>query len=190
MADMPIGSIVAFAGPVEKIPNGWLLCDGKKYDRTDQKYVALFNAIGSSWGGDGVNKFNVPDLVGRFLRGADQVGARDPGPREASNPGGHDAGVGSVQRQSFLSHSHAAHTTSDGTHNHQITIDRNNMCGSNATHDVDGGGDKFNADPNLGSIAARTNGDGNHGHDIVVGPTGDNETRPINAAVLWIIKNA
>ena len=49
MADVPVGSVVAFAGP--NIPNDWLLCDGQTVSRAT--YPALFNAIGTTWGGDG-----------------------------------------------------------------------------------------------------------------------------------------
>lgn len=63
---IPAGTIVPFAGP--KIPEGWLLCDGREVSRS--QYLNLFNAIGICWGeGDGHTKFNLPDLRGMFLRG-------------------------------------------------------------------------------------------------------------------------
>jgi hypothetical protein len=81
----PPGTITAFAGPIDKIPAGWLICDGKLYDRTEKdpkthklKYIALFNAIGVTWGGDAANQFAVPDLRGVFLRGVSDVSAYDP----------------------------------------------------------------------------------------------------------------
>ena len=67
-AAMPAGMIVPFAGPVEKIPSGWLLCDGSAVSRSE--YIKLYNAIGVCWGeGDGSTTFNLPDLRGLFLRG-------------------------------------------------------------------------------------------------------------------------
>lgn len=64
----PAGMIIAFAGPAENIPFGWLLCDGSEISRSE--YSNLYNAIGVSWGvGDGSTSFNLPDLRGMFLRG-------------------------------------------------------------------------------------------------------------------------
>ena len=55
----PVGSIIAFAG--EHIPSGYLVCDGKAYDRF--MYKELFDVIGTTYGaGDGIKTFNVPDL--------------------------------------------------------------------------------------------------------------------------------
>lgn len=65
---IPAGTIIAFAGPVEKIPSGWLFCDGRAYSRTT--YKKLYDAIGTCWGtGNGTTTFNVPDCRGLFLRG-------------------------------------------------------------------------------------------------------------------------
>lgn len=62
------GMILPFAGPAEKIPAGWLLCDGRALNRSE--YGNLYDAIGVSWGtGDGSTTFNIPDLRGMFLRG-------------------------------------------------------------------------------------------------------------------------
>ena len=63
----PIGSIQAFA--YNSIPNGWLLCDG--HSEKIEKYQELYNAIGCTFGGDGVTDFCLPDLRGRFIRGFD-----------------------------------------------------------------------------------------------------------------------
>ena len=64
----PAGMISPFAGPVENIPDGWMLCDGSEISRTE--YANLYNAIGVAWGtGNGSTTFNLPDLRGMFLRG-------------------------------------------------------------------------------------------------------------------------
>jgi microcystin-dependent protein len=64
---VPPGSILDFAGAVA--PEGWLLCDGAAYVRTEHQ--KLFDAIGTAWGaGDGTSTFNVPDLRGRTAIGA------------------------------------------------------------------------------------------------------------------------
>ncbi|EJF95867.1 hypothetical protein MEE_01104 [Bartonella elizabethae F9251 = ATCC 49927] len=72
---LPSGFIGPFA--MERLPEGWLVCDGRAYLRSS--YRALFDAIGTTWGaGDGVSTFNVPDFRGMFLRGMDYERGLDP----------------------------------------------------------------------------------------------------------------
>lgn len=79
----PAGMIVPFAGPTEKIPTGWLLCDGTAISRSD--YANLYDAIGVCWGtGDGSTTFNLPDLRGMFLRGVSGESGND---ADANNRG-------------------------------------------------------------------------------------------------------
>jgi microcystin-dependent protein len=107
---IPAGVIQAFGGGT--VPTGWLLCDGSVVDRTT--YSGLYASIGDVNGnGNGTTTFHLPDLRGRFVRGADNMGTgaagRDPnvGTRIASNAGGATgAGVGSVQDDAFQSHAH------------------------------------------------------------------------------------
>lgn len=62
------GSVAAFAGAA--VPDGWLLCDGREISRST--YAQLFAVIGTLYGaGNGSTTFNVPDLRGEFIRGAD-----------------------------------------------------------------------------------------------------------------------
>jgi hypothetical protein len=73
----PAGLIAPFAGTKDKVPNGWLLCDGSAVSRSD--YANLYDAIGVCWGtGDGVTTFNLPDLRGMFLRGVSDDSGNDP----------------------------------------------------------------------------------------------------------------
>lgn len=70
------GMIAPFAGPADKIPAGWLLCDGREVSRSE--YVNLYNAIGVAWGGgNGSSTFNLPDLRGMFLRGVSGESGND-----------------------------------------------------------------------------------------------------------------
>jgi microcystin-dependent protein len=58
----PIGTVHLFAGV--NIPGGWFVCDGSAVSRTS--YSVLFSQLGTYWGnGDGVNTFNIPNLVNR-----------------------------------------------------------------------------------------------------------------------------
>lgn len=91
----PPGTVISFAGSTA--PEGWMICDGAAISRTD--YAGLFAAIGTLWGiGNGSTTFNLPDLEGRFLRGADNGAAVDPdaGTRVPLGSGVAN-GVGSLQ---------------------------------------------------------------------------------------------
>jgi microcystin-dependent protein len=44
-------------------PNGWLFCDGSTLPIS--QYETLFTLIGTTYGGDGENTFNLPDLRSR-----------------------------------------------------------------------------------------------------------------------------
>lgn len=65
----PAGKIQAFGGP--NVPSGWEICDGRPISRAS--YASLFAAISTLWGvGDGFGTFNLPDLRGRALFGANR----------------------------------------------------------------------------------------------------------------------
>ncbi|VGO12915.1 hypothetical protein PDESU_01469 [Pontiella desulfatans] len=89
----PVGSVTAFAGTTNNIPDGWLLCDGSELSSSN--YPSLYAAIGIAWG-DGSNgvgtDFNVPDMRGQFLRGLNQ--GRSDGKQD---PDGGGRSVGSYQ---------------------------------------------------------------------------------------------
>ena len=55
-------------------PSGWALCNGQAMPIAE--YEALFNLIGTTYGGDGVNTFNLPNLQSRvpFHMGANSMG--------------------------------------------------------------------------------------------------------------------
>lgn len=62
MSQPYVGEIRIFGGNFA--PNGWLFCEGQALAIAD--YDTLFNLIGTTYGGDGVNTFNLPDLRGRL----------------------------------------------------------------------------------------------------------------------------
>ena len=67
-----IGKIIMFAG--NTAPEGTLYCNGAAISRTT--YSELFAAIGTTYGaGDGSTTFNVPDLRGRWIVGANETHA-------------------------------------------------------------------------------------------------------------------
>ena len=116
----PVGTIMAFAGPVSSIPQGtgWVLCDGRELSAAE--FPELYAALGSAWGrGRDSGSFRIPDLRGRFLRGVnyDAPGdLRDPDRdhRGISGPGGNAGNeVGSLQEDAAGPHVHAISGVAD-----------------------------------------------------------------------------
>lgn len=62
MADPYVGEIRIFAGNFA--PLNWAFCNGASLPISD--YETLFALIGTTYGGDGVQTFNLPDLRGRL----------------------------------------------------------------------------------------------------------------------------
>jgi microcystin-dependent protein len=61
MSDPFLGEVRMFAGNFA--PVGWVMCNGQALNIAEND--ALFTLLGLTYGGDGVNTFNVPDLQGR-----------------------------------------------------------------------------------------------------------------------------
>jgi microcystin-dependent protein len=168
---VPVGTVIAFSGNGE--PDHWMFCDGRTLDKNDSRYSALFNAIGTTHGGDASPNFQIPDYRGVFLRGVDGGANRDPDATARiamgqNGSGSSGAGVGTYQDDALQTHRHAVINFKFGA------------TGSNGSKDVDRGGDKFNSDPNFAALSFDV-GD----------PTGarvTGETRPKNVSVRWLIK--
>ncbi|HEX8305561.1 MAG TPA: tail fiber protein [Jatrophihabitans sp.] len=62
MSDPYIGEIRMFGGNFA--PVGWLLCQGQTLPIS--QFDALFNLIGTTYGGDGQQSFQLPNLQGRI----------------------------------------------------------------------------------------------------------------------------
>lgn len=61
MSDQYLGEIRLFGFP--RIPNGWFACDGSL--KPIAQFQALYMLLGTTYGGDGVTTFGVPDLRGQ-----------------------------------------------------------------------------------------------------------------------------
>jgi microcystin-dependent protein len=61
MAQPYVGEIRMFAGNFA--PAGWMFCDGAQLPISENE--TLFTLIGTTYGGDGQETFNLPDLRGR-----------------------------------------------------------------------------------------------------------------------------
>ena len=184
---VPVGTIVAYGGDVNNVPEGWKLCDGSSVLQTD--YPQLYAAIGSAWGTSG-SSFNLPDLRGRFLRGVDGIagaGGNDPddATRTANAAGGNTGNtVGTLQGDGNLAHTHTGTTNADGSHAHNYTdqgfgSETNCWAGGACT-----GGQYAGAQTSRASV---TSSDGAHSHNFTTASSGG-EARPKNASVYYIIK--
>ena len=159
----PIGSITAFAGPLANIPTGWLECDGRSLSTT--AYPALYAAIGNTWGAADGTQFNIPYLLGYFLRGWSHGSGQDPDAASRApqgNPGSTGSGdnVGSFQNDELKSHQHM----------------------QQQARWYWGGG--YFAD----QAQTSTTGSGQAVTGLYTLLAGGNETRPKNAYVIYIIK--
>jgi len=189
----PPGTVVAFAGPSGRVPTGWLLCDGRAVQRVGT-YAKLFTAIGVFHGiGDGTTTFNIPDYRGRFLRGVDYTANRDPD-HNARTVVGAGTGVvsnevGSVQanvtarpNNAFGTDSQGSHTHGNGNFNQLLEGAGTPPFGSVTPTGFDNGGTNELDILNHATMLTA----GAHTHTITGG--GDNETRPLNGYVNYIIK--
>jgi microcystin-dependent protein len=61
-----VGMIIGFAGNFA--PAGWALCDGSTIPINGNE--TLFSLIGTTYGGDGINNFALPNLMQRVAVGA------------------------------------------------------------------------------------------------------------------------
>jgi hypothetical protein len=185
---LPIGSIIPFAGKDKEVPTGWLPCDGRALNR--EQYKTLYDKIGILWGSgrDGtgadpkITAFNLPDLRGVFLRGLsdgqDQDWLKDPDAQSRRNRDNTAtaAGVGSYQQDGFRKHIHPFE---------QQLPKSNDKLWRPLSLDIHGTS-KSEHGPEW--IASMVQVHAWEDVNIRVGEFGDNETRPKNAAVLFIIK--
>lgn len=125
---MPIGSIVMWPG--DTAPEGWLLCNGATYKRTE--YLNLSNVIGFKYGGT-KDILKVPDLQARFPLGASndyRLGTMD-GEKEVT-----------LTKEKIPSHNHTItkigghNDGSGGTYKTFSTLDTSKTETGNRTVDV------------------------------------------------------
>jgi microcystin-dependent protein len=63
-----VGEVRMFGGSFA--PVNWALCNGQTLSISDN--ITLYNLIGTTYGGDGVTTFNLPNLQGRLAVGTGQ----------------------------------------------------------------------------------------------------------------------
>jgi microcystin-dependent protein len=92
--------------PFESVPAGWVACNGQALPIADNE--PLFTLLGTTFGGDGITTFAVPDLRGRAVVHAGQGDALTP--RSLGESGGSETVTLTVDELPV--HSHAVRTSS------------------------------------------------------------------------------
>lgn len=172
---VPAGTIVAFGGITA--PPGWLLCDGQVVDAAT--YPDLAAALGEGWGDGGDlsgPKFHLPDLRGRFLRGVDGSAGRDldAASRTSDTQGNKGNKVGSLEDAAFAAHSHGV---SDPGHSHTVPLWQDGCSGG-----------AYHAHGQIHTCASWSETSSSAVTNISLQTVGGTETRPVNAAVTYIVK--
>jgi microcystin-dependent protein len=92
-------------------PQGWAICAGQTLPIAQNQ--ALFALIGTIYGGDGQQTFNLPDLRGRLALGFGQAAGLSPYVEgQTGGEEGHQLGVNEVP-----AHSHTLNATNNGQAN-------------------------------------------------------------------------
>jgi len=171
----PIGSVSAYAGNYESIPDGWMPCDGRILLKAE--YDELSAILGGLHGANDT-KFRMPDLRGRFIRGIDSsfIGSN---PALRLTPSNNDPDRYTTRFvadiNDMLSHSKNSIGSLQGdtlaSHHHSTQLSAFCAGGNGAT------GDDF----------ARA-GCGGGPVDQNSSTTGGSETRPVNMALIYILR--
>lgn len=112
--------------------SGSVLCDGSTYDGTTATYLALWTAIGVTYGGSGQSAFKVPDLRSRVAVGAGTNVAL------AANDGVSETNrVGTRHRHTAHTHTIPYNTGGQTSGSGGANVD--NAHSTTATSSVDGG---------------------------------------------------
>ncbi len=182
---VPVGTVLAYAGVLSALPKNWLLCDGSLYSM--KRYPRLYHAIQDFWGRPHnieADSARLPNMVGMFLRGDDPTGLVDieSADRTASAENG-VAGANVGSRQDWTTGLPVkGFGTSDESNRHSHPVTSNNMRKE--------GGNTFGANTERGFVCCATvtvqPNTSQHHHTVTGG--GDGESRPVNAAVYWIIR--
>jgi microcystin-dependent protein len=187
-----IGEVRAFAGYSSQIPAGWYECYGQAVSRTT--YAQAFYQIGTQWGaGDGSTTFNLPDLRGSALFGADNMGGSPANRLTAGGsgvPGNTVGGTGGSQYTQ--NHNHGIndpghnHALTDPTHYHAFETQDRGSSNPDGIPNSDAGA----AGPNGATASAST---GITIASAVTGVTanpygsGNSQNVPPAAVIYWII---
>lgn len=159
---------------------GSVACNGATYDGTDVTYLALWNAIGTTYGGSGQAAFQVPDLRGRVMV--------DLGTHADVSTMGNNDGVAVANRRPKHNSTNSL-TLPNHIHSHALTGTISDPAvkyvGGGSTGPRSGG---FGDDPQGTSVTiggAIGNPTTNPAIDGTIGPSG---TNPVDAPAYLVLK--
>lgn len=179
----PPGMVGAFA--LTSCPSGWVEGDGSEVSRSGAN-ADLFAAMGTIHGtGNGTTTFNLPNYRGRFLRGRANGTALDPdrASRTAMATGGATGdNVGSVQGHAFQTHTHT-----QNSHTHTAGVQGGYGSGA-ALSPVNGTGGYSGANTYQIQNSSTTATNNNAAASGATAQASTNETRPVNAYVIYCVK--
>jgi len=156
MTDFFVGEIQIFG--FNFAPKNWAICNGQLL--SIQQNAALFSLLGTTYGGNGVTTFALPDLRGRLPMGQGQ------------GPGLSPRGIG----DRFGEESHTVLVSETPQHTHPVNVISNPTIANNT--DVPGPTQFLAQTTFTGSAGTTTNvyvADSNPGNvmnSVAVGPTG------------------
>lgn len=148
--DPILGQIILW--PVPWVPQGWALCDGSYLPINSN--TALFSLIGTTYGGDGVTTFRLPDLRTKFPMGAqaaNQVGQQG-GSANANLSGATGVGAVTIGVNNLPAHSHGAAFTPGSASVASVAIPVDNV---GASTDNAPGPNKVLGNISAGALAAK-----------------------------------
>lgn len=120
---IPIGTIIIYSGIC--IPDGWLLCDGSELKI--KKFKKLYSVISTTYGGDGIETFILPDLNKKTVIGSNINNLGITGGEEEhlltieELPSHYFTGITEINGN----HNHSGFTNNAGEHNHGTNITMN-----------------------------------------------------------------
>ena len=193
----PLGIVKMWAG--RSIPNGYLLCDGGEYSRTNDEYKGLYEAIGDTFNNakssNGTSyvtdsdKFRVPDLRGRFIVGYHST---DEEYNIYGKSGGEKEHLLTPEETALVEHGHDATCEEAGKHNHTTGVEAlgNEYGGGQLVHN----NRTYPTGVNNSYYDVNTSSGGVHVHNISISKSGGSdalethENRPPYYVLAYIIK--
>ena len=196
---IPVGTVTAYAGEWKEDVRqnfyhmGWLICEGQEL--VIENYTDLYQAIGHIYGESAPDTFKLPDFRGIFLRGLDLGKQLDP-----------NRALGDYQADSNKQHTHVGKALEAGEHNHTGTIEkagehRHRLEATGywftsklrnerraITGDAEDSQKYWTTGEGEHTHGIQIDASGMHQHELTIESSGDNETRPKNYPVVYLIK--
>jgi microcystin-dependent protein len=120
-----IGMVFPFATG-SYVPQGFYSCEGQSLQIS--QYQALYTLLGTTYGGDGINNFMLPDLRGRGIVGA---GAAASGTNYVLGAS-HDLGPITLTTANLPVHEHTIAINANSA-NQNVALPTNNILGGGST---------------------------------------------------------